>query len=108
MAGYIAYNYGNGSDGGIINFITIKPATGVKFSGTTNAGTIDNLIHLSNTLGFRLSQTFSGTINRFPYIVNSTYNYTGVQRDADGNVNAQPDRLGENSLLTLMVSKIRL
>ncbi|PJJ83644.1 TonB-dependent receptor [Mucilaginibacter auburnensis] len=88
--------YGNGSAGGIINFITKKPTVGKTFSGVTSAGVSGNVAHADNTLGYRFSQTFSGTVNRFSYVVNGTVNYTGVQRDAEGNVNAQPDGLGQN------------
>ncbi|MBG6233574.1 iron complex outermembrane receptor protein [Pedobacter sp. CAN_A7] len=90
--------YGNGSAGGIINFITKKPVADRAFSGTTSMGFNGNLAHPSNTLGYRISQGFSGTVNKFSYVVNGTYNYTGVLKDAKGNVNSQPDGLGENSL----------
>jgi iron complex outermembrane receptor protein len=90
--------YGNGSAGGIINFITKKPAADKTFSGTTSAGFSGNLVHPSNTAGYRFSQSFSGTVNKFSYVVSGTYNYTGVLKDAKGNVNAQADGLGENSL----------
>jgi iron complex outermembrane receptor protein len=95
--------YGNGSAGGIINFITKKPVANRSFSGTTSMGINGNLAHPSNTLGYRVSQSFSGTVNKLSYVVNGTYNYTGVLRDAKGNVNAQPDGLGENSLYNAFV-----
>jgi iron complex outermembrane receptor protein len=95
--------YGNGSAGGIINFITRKPAADRVFSGTSGIGLSGNLAHPSKTLGYRVSQSFAGTVNRFSYMVNGTYNYTGVQRDAKGKVNAQPDGLGENSLTNAFV-----
>ncbi|WP_305120562.1 TonB-dependent receptor [Pedobacter deserti] len=90
--------YGNGSAGGIINFITKKAVADKAFSGTTSVGLNSNVAHPANTLGYRLSQGFSGTVDKLSYVVNGTYNYTGVLRDAKGNVNAQPDGLGENSL----------
>lgn len=95
--------YGNGSAGGIINFITKKPAADKSISGTTSIGMNGNVAHPSNTLGYRFSQTFSGTLNKFSYVVNGTYNYTGVLKDAEGNVNAQPDGLGENSLYNAFI-----
>jgi iron complex outermembrane receptor protein len=95
--------YGNGSAGGIINFITKKPVAGKSFSGTSSVGFSGNLAHPANTLGYRVSQSFTGTVNRFSYVVNGTYNYTGVQRDAKGNVNSQPDGLGENSLTNAFI-----
>lgn len=95
--------YGNGSAGGIINFITKKATADKVISGTTSAGINGNLAHPSNTLGYRFSQTLSGTVNKFSYVVNGTYNYTGVLKDAEGNVNAQPDGLGENKLYNAFV-----
>ncbi len=95
--------YGNGSAGGIINFITKKPVADRSFSGTTSIGVNGNLAQPSNTLGYRVSQSFSGTVNKLSYVVNGTYNYTGVLKDAKGNVNAQPDGLGENSLYNAFV-----
>lgn len=95
--------YGNGSAGGIINFITKKAAADKALSGTSSMGISGNLAHPSNTLGYRFSQGFSGTLNKFSYVINGTYNYTGVQKDAKGNVIAQPDGLGENSLYNAFV-----
>ena len=95
--------YGNGSAGGIINFITKKPAADRAFSGTTSMGFNGNLAHPSNSLGYRFSQSFSGTVNKLSYVVNGTYNYTGVLKDAKGNVNSQPDGLGENALYNAFV-----
>lgn len=95
--------YGNGSAGGIINFITKTPAPFKRFGGTTNIGTSGNLGHPANTIGYRVSQLFEGTINKFSYVVSGTYNYTGVLKDAKGNVNAQADGLGENSLYNTFI-----
>jgi iron complex outermembrane receptor protein len=95
--------YGNGSAGGIINFITKKPSSDKAISGTTTMGLNGNLAHPSNTAGYRISQSFSGTVNKLSYVVNGTYNYTGVLKDAKGNVNAQPDGLGENSLYNTFI-----
>jgi len=95
--------YGNGSAGGIINFITTKPASNKTFSGTSNLGINSNLAHPSNTGGYRFSQSFSGTLDKFSYLVNGTINYTGVLKDANGKVNAQPDGLGENSLYNTFI-----
>jgi len=95
--------YGNGSAGGIINFITKKAAGDKVISGTTSVGLSGNLAHPSGTEGYRVSQTLSGTSNKFSYVLNGTYNYTGVLRDAKGIVNAQPDGLGENSLYNTFV-----
>lgn len=95
--------YGNGSGGGIINFITKNPSPTKRFGGTTSLGTSGNLVHPANTIGYRVSQLFEGTINKFSYVLSGTYNYTGVLKDAEGNVNAQADGLGENKLYNTFV-----
>lgn len=95
--------YGNGSGGGIINFITKKPNPSKSFGGNTNIGMSGNVAHPSNTIGYRVSQLFEGTVNKFSYVLSGTYNYTGVLKDAKGNVNAQADGLGENKLYNTFV-----
>lgn len=95
--------YGNGSGGGIINFITKSALTNKRFGGTTTVGANGNLTHTNNTIGYRFSQLFSGTLDKFSYVISGTYNYTGVLKDARGEVNAQADGLGENSLYNTYV-----
>ena len=87
--------YGNGSGGGIINFITKKPEGGKAISGETNISGNGNIAQWGNTLGYRLSQTLHGNIKKFSYVVSGVYDETGVQKDAKGVVIAQPDGLGE-------------
>jgi iron complex outermembrane receptor protein len=87
--------YGNGSGGGIINFITKKPVGGKAISGETNISGNGNIANSSHTLGYRLSQTLHGNIKKFSYVVSGVYDETGVQKDAKGVVIAQPDGLGE-------------
>src|ERR1044072_4076785 len=87
--------YGNGSGGGIINFITKNPEGGKAISGETNISTNANIDYSSHTLGYRVSQTLYGNIKKFSYVVSGIYSEAGVQKDADGNVIAQPDGLGE-------------
>ena len=95
--------YGNGSGGGIINFITKTPASDKIFAGTTTIGSRSNLTHADNTVGYRVSQLFEGSINKFSYVISGAYDYLGVQKDAKGNVNAQGDGLGESSLYNTFV-----
>ncbi len=90
--------YGNGSGGGIINMITKKPDGSKAISGETRVGGTGNLTHSDNTLGYRLSQTLHGMVNKFSYVVSGVYERTGVQKDADGNVIAQADGLSETRL----------
>jgi len=87
--------YGNGSGGGIINYITKAPDADKAISGQTTVGTNGHPGHLSNTVGYRLSQTLHGTVNKFSYVAGGTYNYNGVFKDAEGNVLAQDDGLSQ-------------
>lgn len=88
--------YGNGADGGIVNFITRKANTNKRFSGSTDVSTAGSLSSLKNSLGGRISQTFSGTINKFDYVVSGMYEQTGVNKDARGEVIGPFQSLSEN------------
>lgn len=93
--------YGNGADGGIINFITIKANPNKRFSGNTDVSGAGSLFHPSNTLGGRISQNFSGKINKFDYVASGTYEQTGVVKDADGVIVAPFQSLAQNKNLNL-------
>ncbi|WP_160713497.1 TonB-dependent receptor [Chitinophaga solisilvae] len=88
--------YGNGADGGIVNFITQKANTDKVFSGSTTISTTGSLSSLKNSLGGRISQLFSGGINRFDYVVSGAYEQTGVNKDASGEVIGPFQSLSEN------------
>ncbi|TWF37415.1 iron complex outermembrane receptor protein [Chitinophaga polysaccharea] len=88
--------YGNGADGGIINFITIKANTNQRFSGSTDISGNGSLTHPSGSLGGRISQNFTGKINKFDYVVSGTYEKTGVNKDANGEVIAPFQSLSQN------------
>ncbi|MBU1820994.1 MAG: TonB-dependent receptor, partial [Bacteroidetes bacterium] len=77
--------YGNGADGGIINYITKRPEGNQAFSGQTWAGLTSGLTsNNQETLGYRLSQQFSGRTDKVDYVFNGTYERTGLIRDASG------------------------
>ncbi|WP_310587333.1 TonB-dependent receptor [Dyadobacter sp. 50-39] len=78
--------YGNGADGGLINYITKKPSTGKVISGQTNAGASAFLVSPANTFGGSLGQLLSGSAGKFDYVVSGRYEQTGVSRDAKGRV----------------------
>jgi len=78
--------YGNGADGGLINYITKKPNLDKAISGTTEAGTAFSLIKPKETAGFFVSQLFTGKVNKFDYVVSGRYEETGLYRDAKGRV----------------------
>ena len=80
--------YGNGADGGIINYITRKSNSDKKISGISQFGITGQ--PYGGTLGFRASQLLSGKItNKFDYVASLAYERTGYMKDADG-VNLSP------------------
>lgn len=80
--------YGNGADGGIINYITRKSNSDKKISGITQVGITGQ--PYGGTLGFRASQLLSGKITpKFDYVASLAYERTGYTKDADG-VNLSP------------------
>lgn len=83
--------YGNGSGGGIINYITKKNFNQNPISGQTSAGITINPYNSKDTFGYRVSQFLSGNINKFSYMVGGSIDYTGLQRDGDGLILGQTD-----------------
>jgi iron complex outermembrane receptor protein len=78
--------YGNGADGGLINYITKRADTTKKISGQSSIGTTGMLLNAKETYGYRVSQLFSGTVNKFDYVVSGRYEQTGLYKDANGEV----------------------
>lgn len=76
--------YGNGSAGGIINYITKKNTGDKPLSGSTVLGTSVNPFNSKGTVGYRASQYFSGSKNKWNYTFGGTVDYTGLQRDGEG------------------------
>ena len=89
--------YGNGSGGGIINYITKKSPLVDSFHGITTVGATFNPIHSKETFGYRVSQFFNGRKNKFSYVIGGVFDYTGLQRDADGKPLGQTDGLSNSS-----------
>lgn len=90
--------YGNGADGGVINYITKKGAAAKAFNASTYLANTGMLAHSKNTLGGRFSQQFNGTINKFDYAVSGTYERTGVAKSADGVALSPTYGLGESNI----------
>ncbi|QDW21559.1 TonB-dependent receptor [Flavobacterium sp. KBS0721] len=78
--------YGNGADGGLINYITKKANVDKTISGSTEAGTNFSLVKPKGTAGFFVSQLFSGKVNKIDYVVSGRYEETGLYRNAKGRV----------------------
>ncbi|WP_158642621.1 TonB-dependent receptor [Chitinophaga japonensis] len=78
--------YGNGATGGLINYITKRPATDKAISGQTSLGANTAFKSAQHTGGWHVGQLLSGTIKQFDYIVSGRYEQTGVLKDARGQV----------------------
>ncbi|WP_400191310.1 TonB-dependent receptor [Hymenobacter sp. B81] len=87
--------FGNGADGGLINYITKRPVARQKFGGQTVLGVNGNLTHTGNTLGYRATQQLYGKPGRFDYVVSCTFDQSGVYQDAKGEVISPRYGLGE-------------
>lgn len=87
--------YGNGSGGGIINYITRKNLNEKAIGGTTNIASTFNPAHTDETYGYRVSQNIYGVKNKWNYAVGGTLEYTGLQRDSDGIPLGQVDGLSD-------------
>ncbi|PKH49372.1 TonB-dependent receptor [Tenacibaculum sp. Bg11-29] len=78
--------YGNGGDGGIVNYITKKPNKYKKISGRTNLWQTANLKRVKDALGWGVYQSFSGVLNDFSYYASGSFEQTGNKYDANGEV----------------------
>lgn len=74
--------YGNGADGGIINYITRRSQSDKNISGLSQIGFTAQ--PYGGTLGVRASQLLSGKVNKFDYVFSLAYERTGYLKDADG------------------------
>lgn len=93
--------YGNGADGGIINYITKKPNTTKKLESTTSIGAEGALVDIAKTVGANVTQTFSGQLDKLGYVTSGSFRQTGVYKDANGAVLSPFYGLGETSQYSL-------
>ena len=89
--------YGNGADGGIINYITKTPKAYKKLESTTELSSGISLVNTEHTLSSQLSQTFSGQVGDVGYVANASFGQTGIFRDANGEVVSPTYGLGETN-----------
>lgn len=78
--------YGNGADGGLINYITKKAAADKAISGQTSIGSTNFLVKPQRTFGGQASQLLSGSVKHLDYVVSGRYEQTGTSRAANGQV----------------------
>ncbi len=89
--------FGNGADGGLINYITKTPKTDKKIGGYSQISLNGNT-QGDSTIGFRMSQQLFGIIKRFDYTISGMYEKSGVYRDAKGEVISPDYGLGETKI----------
>ena len=78
--------YGNGADGGLINYITKQAVKDRTLTGTTEIGSNFSLVRPGQTAGYQASQYFTGMRGKWTYVLSGRYEQTGLYRDADGEV----------------------
>lgn len=91
--------YGNGADGGLINYITKKGdknKTGIH--GETTIGANTQLVEAQHTGGFSAGQLLSGAYKKWDFVISGHYEQTGVYKDANGVVNSPEYSLGESQI----------
>ncbi len=93
--------YGNGSDGGIVNYITKKPGRSGKLESTTQINTEGSLVDIDHTVGSKISQSFSGKTGRLGYVASGSFRQTGIFRDANGLVMSPTYGQGETNQYNL-------
>ncbi len=87
--------YGNGAEGGIVNYITKKATAGKKIESSTTIGSSGSLVNTDNTIGSNISQLFKGQLGKFNYVVSGTFNETGIMRSAKNEISSPFYGLGE-------------
>ena len=90
--------YGNGADGGVINYITLQPNSAKKINATTSIAKTGMAVHAAETGGFRLGQQLNGRLGKLDYAVSGLYEKTGVFKDANGVVITPVNSYGETAL----------
>lgn len=78
--------YGNGAAGGMINYITRKPDESRNVGGEASVLTRFSAVDLADSFGQRLNGTVDGSVDKFSYVLSATYDKTGLERDAEGDI----------------------
>ncbi|WP_419869146.1 TonB-dependent receptor [Chryseobacterium sp. CT-SW4] len=96
--------YGNGAEGGIINYITKQNSSNKRISGnTTFSFTSHDLFNnkmfkSEGGAGYRVSQSLYGKLSKWDYFVNYDFTRNGVRLDGDGLVQNPRYGLGETNI----------
>ncbi|MCG2462512.1 TonB-dependent receptor [Flavobacteriaceae bacterium F89] len=76
--------FGNGGNGGFINYITKNPDTSAKINGTTQVWGTSGLSKTQDALGYGAYQSLTGGLGKFDYYVSGSFEQTGNKYDAKG------------------------
>ncbi|SFB50172.1 TonB-dependent receptor [Algoriphagus aquimarinus] len=76
--------FGNGGNGGFINYITKNPTSTEKISGTTNIWGTSQLSNTEDALGYGIYQSITGKKDKFNYYISGSIEHTGNKYDAEG------------------------
>lgn len=87
--------YGNGAEGGIINYITKKANSYKRLESSSILGTSGSLVNTDNTIGSNISQLFKGQLSKFNYVVSGSFKETGIMRSANNEISSPYYGLGE-------------
>lgn len=74
--------YGNGSDGGFVNYITKEPTSDKGIHGKSNIWQTVNLAKTKDAFGWGFYQSLTGNINNLSYYVSGSFEQTGNKYDA--------------------------
>jgi iron complex outermembrane receptor protein len=75
--------YGNGADGGIINYITKKNHSDGKVNGSVQLGLMSQPKTFAESFGYRTSLSLTGKVEKFDYVLGFTQERSGVTKDAN-------------------------
>ncbi|KJF43673.1 TonB-dependent receptor [Draconibacterium sediminis] len=76
--------FGNGGNGGFINYITKNGTSEKTIEGTTNLWGASNLAKTKDAQGWGVYQSLKGQISQLSYYLSGSFERTGNQYDADG------------------------
>lgn len=76
--------FGNGGNGGFINYITKTGIADKPVEGETNVWGTSNLAETKDAQGWGVHQSLKGAVNQLSYYISGSYEHTGNQYDADG------------------------
>ena len=76
--------FGNGGNGGFINYITKNPDAGKPIEGTTNLWGTANAAESEDALGWGIYQSLKGNLDKVSYYLSASLEQTGNKYDADG------------------------